>query len=228
MSSDEEDRSSEHSDEDSEDAFMFHGNGFDSEEEGDDSEEEGAEAAAKAPAERSGFSKISQGVLARKLHAGAPVLAMKQSAVTKITEREAARKEQALISRAKKEVATQNSVKAYDSRTLNFEKTLLKVATRGVVKLFTAVAAQNQDATKSLPHTKTRARGLDELSDGEEQQPEPAAAANVGELVAKRRAAMSEEPEAAEKKQKGAAWMSDSFARKDPEGKAWDQGSDSD
>merc|ERR1712195_79684 len=107
MSDSESDQEPEVSD-DEEDAFMFHGSAFDDDEEEEEEEGEQAVSDDDAPPQpsgadlaeptRSGFSKISGVIMDKKLSGGVgPVLAMKQSAVQKITQREAERKEQAVV-----------------------------------------------------------------------------------------------------------------------------------
>jgi len=237
MSDSESDREPEVSD-DEEDAFMFHGSAFDDDEEEEEEEGEQAVSDDDAPPQpsgadlaeptRSGFSKISGVIMDKKLSGGVgPVLAMKQSAVQKITQREAERKEQAIVSKAKQALNTQNSIEEYDSSTLNLEKTLIKIATKGVVKLFTAVVQQNADAAQSLPHSKAR-RGLPGVDDSDDDQPSGGAVdkSKMQAMVQQKRAAMQSNEEGAAKKAKGgAAWMSDNFATQNP--KAWDQESDS-
>eukprot|EP00658_Telonema_sp_P-2_P072056 TRINITY_DN61249_c0_g1_i1.p1 TRINITY_DN61249_c0_g1~~TRINITY_DN61249_c0_g1_i1.p1 ORF type:complete len:219 (+),score=55.71 TRINITY_DN61249_c0_g1_i1:234-890(+) len=193
----------------------------------EDAEEEEEDGGAGVAPERTGFSKISAGILGRELKSksAAPILAMKQSVIKQISQREKERKEQSIASKAKRELSEQNSVRPYDASSLNFEKTLIKVATKGVVKLFTAVAQQNMNATKSLGHSRVRARGIDELSDQDEPEPEAEAKVSVSELVKQKRDRISQLDQGS-KKQKGAAWMSDTFATK--EAKAWDEKSDSD
>merc|ERR1711865_119853 len=229
------DRMSDSDDED-EDAFMFHGSAFD-EDEDDEEEDDAAESeeeaaqqpsgAEQAEPTRSGFSKISGGIMEKELKAGAgPVLALKQSAVHKIQEREAERKERAIVAKTRHALNTQNSILPYDESTLNLEKTLIKIATKGVVKLFTAVVAQNADAASSLPHNKPR-KSIPGVDDSDDEQPAQLSKGKMQAMVQQKRAELQSNNDNDAKKQKtGAAWMSDNFATADP--KAWDQESDSD
>merc|ERR1711871_905660 len=155
------------------------------------------------------------GVLDRKLSATGPVLALRQSAVAKISEREAERRDLAIASRVKKDIATQNAAKPYDSSTLNFEKTLLKIATKGVVKLFTAVAQQNSESTKGL-ETERMKRARD--GDIEPEQDAPATGAVISELIANKREKLRAAP--AKTEEQGASWMKDNYAI--GQSKAWD------
>merc|ERR1711934_367669 len=101
MSSEEEESDHERLEADSDDDGGFNFESVDDPEESE--QEEGAQQ------QRTGFSKIMGGVLDRKISGAAPVLALKPSAVTKITEREAERRDQAIASRVKKEIGTQNA-----------------------------------------------------------------------------------------------------------------------
>lgn len=201
---DEEDEEGDEMDDD--DEFNEFG---DEDEDGDDDEE----------VKGSGFNNILKGILTRDIKDGqGPILAQRPALLRKVEDQIKEGKIESAERQAKKEYLQQDHMTALEHDPV-FEKNLVRIATRGVVQFFTAVAKQNMAAAKSLPSSKIRPD--DNGEEGEEEEEEAKkAVSKAGLLDAIKAPAKKGEPKKEESKGKGAAWMKDDYATGG--GEAWD------
>jgi len=187
--------------------------------------EDGDEEQEGAPT-KSGFNNIFNNILERKLKSDqGPMLAQRPTLVKKLDEETQAEKEKAIERQVRKELLMRDHMVplAFDPV---HEKTLLKIATRGVVKFFSAVAQQNQAAAKNLPSTKIRATDDDDAGedaeDGDEaEEPTEKKVVSKAGLMDAMKGKAKEKGEQATNK--GADWMDDDYAIKQGGGAGWDE-----
>ena len=195
------------------------------EEEGDvEDDDEQEEASDDEAPTKSGFNNILKGILGRDISGGqGPILAQRPSLLKKVETDAREGKIKSAERQVKKELLNKDAMTALETDVV-FEKNLLRIATRGVVKFFSAVANQNQAAAKSIPSA--RGTKVEEEEEEEEEAAEkPVSKDTLMAALKSKPKTKTKAATATEKKKAG--WMDEDYATKDKGG--WDQeDSDSD